>query len=51
MRPLKSIFMRKVIGWVVLKPWIGKKFASGKMAPRYDQNGNIYMLLCVDDDA
>ena len=40
-----NIFKR-IIGISVLWPWSKYRFASKKMTPRFNKNGDIYMLLC-----
>lgn len=41
--------MKRIIGWAILWPWLGYRFASKRMTPRFDQHGRIYMLLCDSD--
>jgi len=38
--------MKRLIGFSILWPWLKYRFASKKMTPRFDENGNIYMLIC-----
>ncbi|MGZ8924375.1 MAG: hypothetical protein ACXW2E_00695 [Nitrososphaeraceae archaeon] len=48
MKWLPRIFSNNVIGCCVLKPFMSRKFASNRMVPRYDHNGNIYALICEE---
>jgi len=46
MKFLFNLFKKETLGFGVLKPWRMHRFASGTMSPRFDANGNIYMLIC-----
>jgi hypothetical protein len=42
--------LKRIIGFSLLWPWSKYRFASKEMTPRFDANGDIYMLLCVEQE-
>jgi len=45
---LKMKLFKRIIGFSILWPFAKYRFASKRMTPRVDKNGNIYMLLCEE---